>query len=172
MANMVRIIVAVAVLVTMVYSFIVVVARDPDIEAWLCLGFHALLLVNTFYSVSFTEDRYAVRAISDGILSTPLGLAYFLFPWLVKDSTAFFLAMGLFFSLAAARYANWLNYIDASFFIRRKVIANSAGAILCIGTLLGLRYFDHQIAVLSTTLGLYTYGNIHTLAIDPLYRHK
>ncbi|HUU81962.1 MAG TPA: hypothetical protein VM243_00535 [Phycisphaerae bacterium] len=133
-------------------------------------AFYLLLLLNTYFSVSFTEAVFKVRCRSDAAVSTVLVGLYLALPWSVDVPSRFFLLMALFFSLAVVKYANWLTRIDAGFFLRRKIMANSCGAAMGILTAGALALWDRPLWVTAIALAAYAYGNLHTLLLDPLYR--
>ena len=135
-------------------------------------AFYLLLLLNTYFSVTFTEAACRVRCPSDVVVSVVLIVMYLVLPWSVHQPQWFFLLMAAFFCLAVVKYANWLTRVDAAFFLRRKIIANTLGAAESVAALAGLTLLDRPELVTLIALVLYAYGNLHTLLIDPLYRHE
>lgn len=131
---------------------------------------YLLLLLNTYFSVSFTESALRMRCRSDAAISAVLLVLYLALPCTVHDPGRFYLLMALFFSLAVVKYANWLGRVEGDFFLRRKIIANSCGAaggILAVGVLI---LFDRPLWVTVLAVAAYAYGSLHTLVLDPLYR--
>ncbi|MCH7812841.1 MAG: hypothetical protein IID40_02350 [Planctomycetes bacterium] len=140
--------------------------------ALLNTAFYLLLLANSYFSITFTEAVYKVRCASDGLLSSVLVIGYLLLPWTVDRARWFYLLMALFFCLAVLKYANWLSRLEANFFLRRKIMANTCGAAECLLTTAALAWFEAELTVVSVAVALYAYGNLHTLLIDPLYRER
>ena len=160
-----------AVAVLAVYAVVVFATAGPHtLSAGLALGFYVLLVLNTYFSISFTEAVFRVRCLSDTAVNVPLIAAYLGLPWLALHPVWFFLTLAGFFGLAAVKYANWLTRIDASFFLRRKIIANTLGGLECLLVVAALHYYSGNVWPIALALILYAYGNIHTLLLDPLYR--
>jgi hypothetical protein len=144
--------------------------RTPT--AGLALGFYLLLVLNTYFSLAFTEAVYRVRCLSDIVINIPLVALYHGLPWLVVDASRFFLGMGVFFALAVVKYANWLGRIEGRFFLRRKIMANSLAGALCLLIVAGLELLEQPLLPVAVGFGIYAYGNVHTLMVDPLYREN
>lgn len=135
------------------------------------LVFFVLLMLNTYFSVTYTESKYHVRCLSDEVFNVPLAALYLAFPWLTRETFWFYLAMSIFFSLAMMKYANWLTRIEAGYFLRRKILANGFGCVLCgVGAAVVLIIGETTPGAWMGVL-VFGYANVHTLWIDPLYRH-
>lgn len=144
--------------------------RPHSLVAGLNTVFYLLLVLNTYFSLSFTEASLPVRCPSDAAISTVLLVLYLALPWAVHHPLAFYLLVAVFFSLAVVKYANWLTRVEAGFFLRRKIIADSCGAaegILAVGA---LALLDQPLWITVVAVAAYAYGNLHTLLVDPLYR--
>ena len=154
-----------------VYAAAIFAMRRPHtLVGGLNTAFYLLLVLNTYFSVSFTEAALKVRCPSDAGISTVLVVLYLALPWAAHHPLAFYLLVALFFSLAVVKYANWLPRVEASFFLRRKIIANSCGAAEGIVAVAALALFDRPLWVTAVAVAAYAYGNFHTLVLDPLYR--
>lgn len=160
------------VLAVTVYGVLVACCSGPmTLASFLNLTFYVFLMLNTFFSVSFTESTYHLRCFSDEVLNVPLAGFYLAFPWLTRDTFWFHLCMSLFFSVAMMKYANWLSRLDANYFLRRKILANGFGCVLCGGgaaAMLLLQRYELWALIGVIAFG---YANVHTLWLDPLYRH-
>jgi hypothetical protein len=155
------------------YSLVVFALRGPlQFGAGCAYAFYALLLLNTCFSVSFTEAAFGIRSPSDALINIPLVGMYLAFPWVVGQSLLFFFLMGVFFTTAMIKYANWLTMVEANYFLRRKIIANGCGAALSLVTAAAIATLAHDDTTIAIATALYFYGNVHTLMIDPLYRLK
>jgi len=136
------------------------------------LVFYLLLLLNTYFSMTFTEAAFRVRCPSDVAISLLLVALFIALPWTMDRATWFYLAMTLFFCAAVAKYTNWLTRVDASFFLRRKILINTSGIVLNFLATAGTIFTGEERLVVLTATVLYAYGNLHTLVIDPLYRNR
>ncbi len=153
---------------TAVFAFV----GPRDADASFCLGFYLLLVLNSYFSISFTEAAFRVRCISDALINVPLVAAYLGLPWLLGSPLWFFMAMAFFFGLAAIKYTNWISRIQADFFRRRKITANTLASLECLLVLAALHFLDEPAWAVGIAFGLYAYGNVHTLIVDPLYREN
>lgn len=154
-----------------VYAGVVFALRRPHtLVGGLNTAFYLMLVLNTYFSLSFTEAALRVRCPSDAAISTLLLVLYLALPGTVHDPVWFYLLTALLFSLAVVKYANWLARVEANFFLRRKIIANSCGAAAGILAVGALALFDRPLWVTVVAVAAYAYGNHHTLVLDPLYR--
>ena len=138
------------------------------------LAFYLLLIVNTYFSLLFTETTYRVRDTLDVALSIVLGACYLLLPWLVGDSVRFHCCLALFFGVAAIKYTSWLRLLDARFFLRRKITVNTCGAMLSAIVVSGIAMSGQRYSMEITVaaLGIYAIANVWVLIVDPLYRDQ
>lgn len=155
------------------YAVVVAFLRQfGDPASLFNLAFYLLLVLNTYFSVSFTEAAFGVRNVTDTAINALLMIGYLAAPWVMGDTMHFYLCIALFFCVAVIKYAVWLRILDAHFFLRRKIIANTCGALLgllVILTLSGLdRAFDLTAAGVACVL--FAVANVWVLLIDPLYR--
>jgi len=162
-----------AVVVLALYAVIVFTAAGPrTLSAGLLLGFYLLLVLNSYFSISFPEAVFRVRCPSDTAINVSLVAIYLGLPWLVRDPLWFFVTMAVFFCLAVIKYANWLTRIEANFFLRRKIMANALAGLECLLVVAALQRFQGTLWPVVLALILYICGTVHTLLIDPLYRER
>lgn len=156
-----------AVYVIAVYLF---AGRDAGLPALFNLGFYLILLVQTYYSLSFTEAAYRVRCPSDAIISVPLLGLYVVHPWLMARPFWFWLLMAAYFVCAVMKYANWVNRVDDRFFLRRKLLVNCLGVLMCVAITGWLAATTTSLWATATGFALFAGATVYTLKIDPLYR--
>lgn len=155
------------------YAVAVFIFRPPyTIVSAINLVFYLLLMLNTYFSVSFTESTYGLRCRSDDMINVPLVLLYLGLPWLTHTALWFCVAECAFFTIALIKYANWMQRLEANFFLRRKIIGNGLAALLGLAAVAALLVFERPTIVVGAATLVFTYANVHTLWLDPLYREK
>src|SRR5262245_28754476 len=99
------------------YAVIVALAwRPPAPSTWMNLLYYLLVVLNSYFSLRFTEGTFAVRTPVDGAVNGVLGAGYAALPWAVHSSIWFHLGLAAFFAIAVVKYATWLAFIDSRFF--------------------------------------------------------
>lgn len=132
--------------------------------------FHAVLLVNTYFSIQcfgrMTPDNAPGQKAIDGFLA----LIYLLLPFSFVFASLYILLMLLLFLTATAKYAFLLGVISDVRLLRRKILVDLSGAawnylVFMIGSL-GLIPVD---VLLWIWVGVFAAMNVYLLKIKPMY---
>jgi len=134
------------------------------------LLYYLLVVLNSYFSLRFTEETFAVRTPVDGAINGVLGAGYAALPWAVHSSIWFHLGLAAFFAIAVVKYATWLAFIDSRFFLRRKIAANSLAGLLSLAAVAATVAWGPAGWIPLVALAMFGIGNLWALVLDPLYR--
>ncbi len=143
---------------------------ETTVETALVLSTYLWLLINTYFSVSYTDANFGIRCLSDTLLNIFLLGFYLGMPLLASTPLTYLFVLAFFFATASLKYSNWVSRIDAQAFLRRKVLVNVLVVHFSLIAVASLYFFKQEFLVLVGAAVVYSYGNIHTLVVDPLYR--
>jgi hypothetical protein len=130
--------------------------------------FYATLVVNTYYSIRFfsrlppTDRNETVVDAILAVLYVALGLA-------VANPRLFtFLALVL-FVCAIVKYARLRSLIDYPLTLRRKMLIDFLGAMLCAGAFAGT-LAGYPVESVAAFAIVFAIANVYLLLIAPAYR--
>ena len=129
--------------------------------------FYAVLVLNTFYSVRFFDalpppDRD--ERIIDGILT----VLYLALAGTIGLTVLFATVSTLLFIAAVAKYVLLLRVMARPDILRRKILIDGLGLVLCVATLIAALVFDPLWSAWAQAL-IFSAANLYLLAIRPMY---
>jgi hypothetical protein len=132
--------------------------------------FHAILLLNTYFSIKCFGRLTPLRASWQGTVDMILVLIYAILPFCFGFASLYILLLILLFSVAAMKYALLIGFISDTVLLRRKIIIDVSGvlwnfSVFLIGSL-GLLPIDF---LLWMWVGVFAVMNIYLLKIKPMY---
>jgi hypothetical protein len=133
------------------------------------LLFYVVLTINTFFSVRFYAAFTPVlwfQTFIDGVLV----FSYIALAFSIGTALPFSIAALVIFTVAPIKYAHLLKKTPYDATLRRKILIDILGTVLCGTTvLLTLVGFELQAAWLLAIA--FAVANIYLLIINPMYRH-
>lgn len=130
--------------------------------------FYAILTLNTYFSVRFYTAFTPESAFQTGI-DLALAGAYIALALSIGIPVAFSFFALLIFVVAPAKYAHLLGKTSHDATLRKKILIDLLGTIMCVGVLgLTLAGLEYKAAWILT--GLFGIANLYLLGIRPMYR--
>lgn len=132
--------------------------------------FHAVLLINTYFSIQCFGRMTPENARGQKVINGFLFLIYLLLPFSFAFASLYILLMLLLFLVASAKYAFLLGVISDTRLLRRKIIVDLSGAawnylVFMVGSV-GLIPVD---VLLWIWVGVFAAMNVYLLKIKPMY---
>jgi hypothetical protein len=130
--------------------------------------FYAVLVVNTWFSIRFFSNLPPVErdeSIIDGILA----VLYVALAFALGQTVTFLAIATILFAFAIPKYALLLRLIDFPHTLKRKMVFDALGTLLCLAALIGALagYPMESIWVLAV---VFTLANLILLTVWPMYR--
>ncbi len=141
-----------------------------DFYASLPLGiFYAVLVINTYYSIRLFSSLAPKNNVLNNVLDILLGGVYLAMALHLNNPLYFVYLDLLLFIVASAKYSFLLKTIDHISLLKKKILVDLSGVMLCALTLGGmiLGYTSVSAWFLAT---LFVIANILLFFVWPLYK--
>jgi hypothetical protein len=134
------------------------------------LVFHALLLINTFFSIRCFAAITPQNNMLQNILDSIIGGIYLAIPFAFHSPLLFVSGTALLFTVATLKYIFLQQLLGGTRLLRRKLVADAGGAVLCLAALGGI-WLGYTALATALWVGIFFCANIYLLIIAPLYKH-
>ncbi len=129
--------------------------------------FYAVLTLNTFFSVRFYTS-FTPPSLFQSFIDIALAAAYIGLALTIGIPLAFaFFALTV-FTIAPAKYAHMLGRTAHDATLRKKILIDLLGTVMCV-FVLGLTLVGFEQKAAWILAALFTAANIYLLAIKPMY---
>ena len=129
--------------------------------------FYAALVLNTFYSVRFF-DALPPQDRDERIIDAVLAILYIALAATIGFHVWFAVVSTALFAAAVAKYVLLLRVIDRPDILRRKIVIDGLGLVMCAVTLVATRLFDPLWSAWAEAL-IFAAANVYLLAVRPMY---
>ena len=133
------------------------------------LIFYLVLTINTFFSIQFFTPL-TPRSIYQVLVDAALVAIYIGLALSIGFPTQFAFFALLVFVVAPMKYAHKLDLIPHTRLIRKKILIDLWGTLMCTGVV-GLTIFGLPILAAWILAVLFAIANIYLLLMNPMYRH-
>lgn len=133
------------------------------------VAFYINLLINTYYSVACFTTLTPRDDRRQPVIDAAIAGIYLVLPFTFNDPERFALVTALLFGTSLVKYGLLLHGFSDPSRLRKKLIANSIGALSCILVLAGIKAGYPNLTTTVWAVG-YVLVNIYLLKINPLYR--
>lgn len=130
--------------------------------------FYVVLTINTYFSVRF-YTAITPASVFQTLIDVALAAAYIGLALTIGVPIAFAYFALLIFTIAPAKYAHLLGKTPHDKTLRRKILIDLLGTLMCV-FVLGLTLVGLELKAAWILAGLFTLANIYLLAIKPMYR--
>lgn len=130
--------------------------------------FYAVLVVNTWFSIRFFSNLPPVErdeSVIDGILT----VLYVALAFALGRTIPFIAIAVVLFAFAVPKYALLLRLIDFPHTLRRKMVFDTLGTLLCVAALIGA-LAGYPLESLWALAIVFTIANLILLTVWPMYR--
>ncbi len=131
------------------------------------LIFYAVLTVNTFFSIRF-YSAFTPELGFQSFIDLALAAAYIALGLSIGIPLAFAICALIIFTLAPAKYAHMLGQTPYNATLRRKILIDLLGTVLCVVVLV-LTLTGMELKAAWLLVGLFSVANIYLLFIRPMY---
>lgn len=161
-----------AFLATLLFTIVFIVGAYTTITDWQqalpLVIFQAAVIYHAYYSIRCFSSIIPPNNQHQLYIDAVLTALYILLPFYFNSATCFVLVSAIMLAVAALKYAAILDHIPYPKTLRRKIIADVLGALLC---LLALAAILEGYETLATTawVVIMALATIYYMAIRPLY---
>lgn len=130
--------------------------------------FYAVLVVNTWFSIRFFSNLPPMErdeSVIDGILT----LLYVALAFTIGRTIPFLAVAAVLFAFAVPKYALLLRLIDFPHTLKRKMVFDTLGTLLCVVVLIGA-FAGYPMESMWALAIVFTLANLVLLTIWPMYR--
>ena len=131
------------------------------------LGFHCLLLLNTYFSIRCFSSVATSKTTAQIAIDAILAGMYVYLAFQFTDPTRYLVASTVLFLIADIKYALVLGTPGYEKLLKRKMLLNLLAAVTCILALFGLAAGIHQ--SLGWWLAAFLLANVYLLGVSNWY---
>ncbi len=130
--------------------------------------FYAVLVVNTWFSIRFFSNLPPIErdeSVIDGILT----VLYIALAFALGRTLQFISIATLLFAFAVPKYALLLRLIDFPLTLKRKMVFDTLGTLLCVAALIGMLVGFPMESLWALAI-IFALANLILLTVWPMYR--
>jgi hypothetical protein len=129
--------------------------------------FYIILIVNTYFSIR-CFSRIAPRTLGQLCVDSILAALYLMLAACICDGAAFMFIASCIFAVAVLKYEFMLKALSNSETVKRKILVDALGAVLCVTGWGAIQLGYGQSASAAVTF-VFAVANLYLLILRPMY---
>jgi hypothetical protein len=135
---------------------------------WPVVLLYAVLLINTYFSVSHFSKIIPANVFPQKMIDAALVVFYLVLAATLDDPMLFMFALTVFFAIATFKYTSALPLVAEPARLYRKIKVDALGTIGSAFTLCGVLFVSLSVATALWTI-VFGVASIYLLFVNPLY---